>query len=298
MGGTLLSFLLMAIGGRELSASLDTGEILLYRSIIGLLVVCALLAGSGFGGLRTRRPGVHVLRGLAHFGGQYGWFFGLASIPLAEVFALEFTLPVWSALFAALLLRERLTGPRLGAIGFGLLGMLVILRPGLAAIHPAAFAVLASAAGYALSHVLTRMLALSDPPLVIVFYMTLVQLPPALLSALPGGVALPAPEAWPWLGLVALTALGAHYQTGNRHRVHGCHGLVALTALGAHYCMARALALAEATVVVPIDFLRLPLIALLGFVLYAEPVSGAVMIGGALMLAGNYINVRAEGRGR
>ena len=274
MGGTLLSFLLMAIGGRELSASLDTGEILLYRSIIGLLVVCALLAGSGFGGLRTRRPGVHVLRGLAHFGGQYGWFFGLASIPLAEVFALEFTLPVWSALFAALLLRERLTGPRLGAIGFGLLGMLVILRPGLAAIHPAAFAVLASAAGYALSHVLTRMLALSDPPLVIVFYMTLVQLPPALLSALPGGVALPAPEAWPWLGLVALTALGAHY------------------------CMARALALAEATVVVPIDFLRLPLVALLGFVLYAEPVSGAVMIGGALMLAGNYINVRAEGRGR
>lgn len=272
MGGTLLSFLLMAVGGRELSTSLDTGEILLYRSILGLLVVSALLARSGFAGLRTRRPGVHVLRGLAHFGGQYGWFFGLASLPLAEVFALEFTLPVWSALFAVLLLRERLTRPRLGAVLLGLLGMLVILRPGLAAIHPAAFAVLASAAGYALSHVLTRMLALSDPPLAIVFYMTLVQLPPALLSALPGGVALPAPEAWPWLSLVAVTALSAHY------------------------CMARALALAEATVVVPIDFLRLPLVGLLGFVLYSEPMSGAVLIGGALMLAGNYINVRAEGR--
>ena len=274
MGGTLLSFLLMAIGGRELSASLDTGEILFYRSIIGLLVVSALLARLGLAGLRTQRPGVHALRALAHFGGQYGWFFGLASIPLAEVFALEFTLPVWSAILAALLLRERLTAARLTAIALGLLGMLIILRPGVAAIHPAAFAVLAGAAGYALSHVLTRMLAFSDPPLVIVFYMTLIQLPLSLLSALPGGLVLPAPGGWPWLGLVAVTALSAHY------------------------CMARALALAEATVVVPIDFLRLPLIGLLGFVFYSEPMSGAVMIGAAVMLAGNYINVRAAQRAR
>ena len=274
MGGTLLSFLLMAIGGRELSASLDTGEILFYRSIIGLSVLVVVFAGLGFGRLRTRKPGIHLLRSLAHFGGQYGWFFGLAYLPLAEVFALEFTLPVWAALLAALLLGERITGPRLVAIVFGLAGMLIILRPGTAAIHPAAFAVLAAAAGYALSHVLTRLLAMTDPPLTIVFYMTLFQFPMAWLSALPGGVAWPGPPDLPWLALVALTALSAHY------------------------CMARALALAKATVVIPIDFLRLPLIGLVGFIFYAEPVSAAVMIGAVIMVAGNYVNVRAEQGGR
>ena len=115
MGGTLLSFLLMAIGGRELSASLDTGEILFYRSVIGLSVLAAVFSGLGFGRLRTRKPGLHLLRGLAHFGGQYGWFFGLVYLPLAEVFALEFTLPVWAALLAALLLGERITAPRIAS---------------------------------------------------------------------------------------------------------------------------------------------------------------------------------------
>ena len=270
MGGTLLSFLLMAIGGRELSVSLDTGEILFYRSVIALSILTVAFAGLGFGRLRTRRPGVHLLRGLAHYGGQYGWFFGLAYLPLAEVSALEFTVPVWAALLAALLLGERITGPRLVAIVFGLVGMLIILRPGAAAIHPAALAVMAGAAGYALSHVLTRLLALSDPPLTLVFYMTLVQLPVAWLSALPGGLAWPALSDLPWLSVVAMTALSAHY------------------------CMARALALARATVVIPIDFLRLPLMGLVGFLFYAEPVSVAVMIGAAIMFAGNYINVRAE----
>ena len=270
MGGTVISFLLMAIGGRELSVSLETGEILFYRSVIGLAILAALFAGWGFGRLRTRRPGVHLLRGLAHFGGQYGWFFGLAYLPLAEVFALEFTLPVWAALLAALLLGERVTGPRVLAIVFGLVGMLIILQPGAAAIHPAAFAVLAGAAGYALSHVLTRLLALTDPPLTIVFYMTLFQLPMAWLSALPGGIVVPVRSDLPWLALVAVTALSAHY------------------------CMARALALAKATVVIPIDFLRLPLIGLIGFVFYSEPLSAAVMMGAAIMVAGNYINVRAE----
>ena len=274
MGGTLLSFLLMAIGGRELSASLDTGEILFYRSVIGLSILVAVFSGLGFGRLRTRRPGVHLLRSFAHYGGQYGWFFGLAYLPLAEVFALEFTLPVWAALLAALLLGERITLPRLTAIVLGLVGMLIILRPGAAAIHPAAFAVMAGAAGYALSHVLTRLLALSDPPLTIVFYMILFQLPVAWLTALPGGIAWPTPHDLPWLALVAVTALSAHY------------------------CMARALALAKATVVIPIDFLRLPLIGVVGFVFYAEPVSVAVMIGAAIMVAGNYINVRAEQGGR
>lgn len=270
MVGTLVSFLVMALGGRELSNGLGTAEILLYRSLIGAFILCVLLTRLGFAQLRTAKLGVHTLRNIAHFAGQYGWFYGLAWIPLAEVFALEFTLPVWAAILAALLLGERITLPRLSAIGFGLVGMLIILRPGLAVIHPAAFAVLAGAACYALSHVTTRMLALADPPIAILFYMTVLQMPMALVTALPGGVAWPEANAWPWLVTVGITALSAHY------------------------CMTKALTLTEATVVIPIDFLRLPLIAVVGFVFYAEPLSWPVLIGAGLMVLGNYINVRAE----
>ena len=84
-----------------------------------------------------------MLRNLAHFGGQYVWFYGIAFIPLAEVFALEFTVPVWTAVLATLLLGERITRERITAIFLGALGVVVILRPGLAVVNPASLAVLA-----------------------------------------------------------------------------------------------------------------------------------------------------------
>ena len=128
--------------------------------------------------------------------------------------ALEFTVPVWAALLAALLLGERITGPRLVAIVFGLVGMLIILRPGAAAIHPAALAVMAGAAGYALSHVLTRLLALSDPPS-----------HPRLLhdpGAAPGGVAVGA--AW-WARVAGAVrpavAIGGRDDCAQRPLLHG-----------------------------------------------------------------------------
>jgi drug/metabolite transporter (DMT)-like permease len=272
MVGTLLSFVLMAIGGRELSADLATAEILFFRSAIALLLLGVLL-GSGVAGhpvkvLRTGRTGLHVLRNVAHFGGQFGWFLGLAALPLAEVFALEFTLPVWTAILAALLLRERLTGTRVVAIALGFLGVLILLRPGAQAIDPAAVAVLLGAVSYGLSHTLTRVLAQSETRLAILFYMSLIQLPLGLLLALEGWVIPPA-DAWPWLAGIAVTGL-----TG-------------------HYCLTRALSLADATVVVPMDFLRLPLIALVGAVLYGESLDLYVAAGAGVMLLGNWLNLRA-----
>ncbi len=271
MGGALVSFMAMAIGGRELSAELGTFQILFFRSLIGLLVITALLSGRGWDQACTGRLGLHAVRNLAHFGGQFGWFYGLAFIPLAEVFAIEFTTPIWTAIWATLLLGERMSGPRVAAIAFGSAGLLLILRPGLQGLHPAALAVLASALAYALSHTLTRSLARQDSPLAILFYMTVMQLPLGLLPALTQW-SNPSPAMWPWLALVGLTALSAHY------------------------CMARALALADATVVVPMDFLRLPLIALVGAIFYGEPLQPFVLAGASLMLLGNWINLSAERR--
>jgi len=273
MCGALFSFMLMAVSGRELSTELTTYQILFFRSLIGVLVIGILVTRSGWGQIRTHRPGAHLVRNLAHFGGQYGWFYGLAFISLAEVIAIEFTAPVWTALLAALLLGEKITLPRVVALLLGITGLLLILRPGMGVVHPAAFAVLAGAIGYALSYIQTKSLSATETPLCILFYMTLMQLPMGMVPTLLDWHT-PSLDAVPWILIVGLTALSAHY------------------------CMARAFKLADATVVVPMDFMRLPLIALVGYLFYQEAIDWPVVLGAGLMLTGNFINILAEHRKR
>jgi drug/metabolite transporter (DMT)-like permease len=269
MTGTLFSFAAMAVGGRELSRELSTFQILFFRSLIGLIIVLACMFRTGKGSLRSSLIPFHFLRNIAHFGGQFGWFYGIAVIPLAEVFAIEFTVPVWTALLAAFLLKERLTRSRMTAISLGLTGMLIILRPGAAIVHPAAIAVLLGAVCYALSHTLTRKLAQTDSPLTILLYMTLFQLPMGAIPAAAGWVA-PSPALWPWIVVVGMSALSGHF------------------------CMAKALGLADAAVVVPMDFLRLPLIALVGWLFYNEPLDMFVFTGALFMLTGNLVSIHKE----
>jgi drug/metabolite transporter (DMT)-like permease len=269
MLGTLTSFMAMAIGGRELSATLGTFEILFFRSLFGLALIGYLVARRGWQPVHTQRFGLHTIRNVAHFAGQFGWFYGIAYIPLASVFAIEFTLPIWTAILAAFLLRERMSATRLIAIACGTLGMVTILRPGSATMDPAALAVLSSAVSYALAHTLTRRLARTEHPITILFYMTLIQLPLGLVPSLAEWVT-PAGAAWLWL-------LG-----------------VAVAALTGHYCLTRALMLADATVVVPMDFMRLPLIAVVGLAFYDEPLDWHVLAGALIILAGNLLNINAE----
>lgn len=269
MGGAVLSFLLMALAGRELSASLSTFQILCFRSVVGLVVVGLLAWRAGFGVLRTRRPGLHVARNLAHLGGQFGWFFAIAALPLASVFAIEFTIPLWTALLGALLLRERLSAARAALIAAALAGVLMILKPGAGLWQPAALAALGGAVAYALSYLATKRLTPTEAPLTILFYMTVVQLPVAAAGAwmhwLP-----PDWGQWPWILLVGVTALSAHY------------------------CIARALALAELAVVMPVDFLRLPLVALIGWAAYGERLDALAVAGMAVIVVANALNLRAR----
>jgi drug/metabolite transporter (DMT)-like permease len=269
MSGTLLSFMAMAIGGRELSGRLSTFQILFFRSIVGLLIVGFFLGCSDWRQIFTKNVKVHALRNISHFGGQFGWFYGIAFIPLAEVFALEFTVPVWTAVLATILLKEKVSRARIAAIVFGVVGVFLILRPGLAVISPAALAVLGGAFCYALSHTLTRKLALVDTPLTILFYMTVIQLPLGLVASMFNWMT-PSLAMLPWIMVVGVAALSGHY------------------------CMARALAIADAIVVVPLDFLRLPLIAAVGFLFYNESLDWFVLIGGAVMFSGNLVNIQAE----
>ena len=270
MVGALLSFCGMAIGVRELVGHMGAFEILFFRSA-GTLVIVLALSLREQNVFRTGRPGLHVLRNTLHFAGQYAWVYAIATLPLATVFAIEFTMPVWTALLAALLLGERLTRPRLVMLALGMAGVLVIVRPGFAAVQPATLVMLAGSLAFAATMIATKRLSATEKPLAVLFWMGLVQLPLALLPALPAWTA-PLAADLPWLAAVAVFGFSSHY------------------------CMTRAFSLADATVVVPIDFLRLPLIALVGGVFYGEAFEAPILIGAGIIFVGTYYCLSREGR--
>lgn len=271
--GAILSFTLMAIGGRELAAELNTFEVLAYRSALGLPVVAALLLGfEGWRGAATRRVGLHALRNTVHFAAQNLWFFGVAAIPLAQLVSIEFTNPIWVALLAPMLLGERLTAAKLAGAGLGFLGVLVIARPGAAPIEAGHLAALGAAIGFALTNIMTKRLTREDSALCVLFWMTFSQMAMGFAVAASMGLTVFSAAMWPWVALVGLTGVTAHF------------------------CLTRALFLAPASIVGPMEFFRLPVVAAAGMVLYGEPLEWALLLGAGLIFAGNALNI-LSGRG-
>jgi drug/metabolite transporter (DMT)-like permease len=269
MSGAVLSFALMAIAVRELQRHMGSFEIVFFRSVVMLAIVFALLPRSGLATLRTRKLSLHVWRNLIHFLGQVLWVYSIGALALATVFAIEFTMPVWTALLAWLFLKERLSAPRLVQIGLGLAGVLIILRPGAGAFHPAALAMILGSLCYASSFIFTKRLSSTDSALAILFWMSVVQTPISLVAAVPQWVAPVAADA-PWILVIGIGSFSAHY------------------------CMTQAMKLVDAMVAVPIDFARLPLIAVVGALLYGEPFDPLVIAGAAVIFAGTYYSLSRE----
>ena len=272
MTGALLSFSLMAVGIRALAASLTVLEILAIRSGVGLFVMLAMLAASADlrQSVRSRHPVLHLFRNTIHLAAQYLWASSLLLLTLATVFALEFTTPAWALLLAITVLRERMTVSRVGAVLFGLVGVLVILRPGLTTFQPAGLLVLTAALGFAVTLITTKQLTRTDSTFAIIFWMNAIQFPLAMLGSDPLFVAkLGANQLW------AFAAVG-------------------ITGLTSHYCLASAFRSGDAAVVVPLDFLRIPLIAVIGWLVYQEHVDLFVFLGAGLIIAGIVWNLHSE----
>ena len=275
MSGAIASFSVMAVAGRAVSIELDTFELMTFRSLIGIVLVTGVAGLLGqLRRIRARRLGLHFTRNVFHFAGQNLWFYAITLIPLAQVFALEFTSPIWVALAAPLVLSERLTATRLLSALVGFVGILIVARPGATEIGPGQIAAAAAAIGFAGSALFTRKLTRTESIVSILFWLTVMQAGLGLACGFADGAfAWPSAAMWPWLALI------------------GCAGL------SAHLCLTTALSLAPASVVMPIDFLRLPVIALVGVALYAEPLDPWVILGGAVIFAANWINIRAASRG-
>jgi len=271
MGGAVLSFSAMAIAARELLAHMQPFQVLFVRSMVMLAIVLVIVAQADPGAAGTRRLPLHALRNLVHFGGQYCWVFAIGALPLATVFAIEFTMPVWTAILAAALLGERLNRGRVVMLVLGLVGVLIILRPGSGFFQLATLVALAAAFLYAGNMIATKRLSATEPPLAVLFWMSVMQTPLSLVAALPQWVAPPV-SSLPWIVLIGVGSYTAHY------------------------CMTRAFKLADATVVVPIDFVRLPLIAVVGAMFYGEPFDPWIIVGALVIFAGTYYSLRRETR--
>lgn len=274
MLGAIFSFTTMAIAGRELSVDFDTFEIMMYRSLIGLIIVVLLARATGTytqigtGALRT-----HFIRNVFHFTGQNLWFYAVTVVPLAQVFALEFTSPLWVIVLSPLLLGERLTLVRGIAALMGFIGILIVARPDMAGLSPGILAAASCAIFFALTYVFTKRLTRTQTITAIMFYLTFFQLIFGLITAgYDGDIALPTSASLPLLVVIALCGLLAHF------------------------CITKALTLAPATVVAPIDFARLPIIAVAAMLIYNEPIEIWVFVGALMIFAGNYLNIWFETR--
>jgi len=274
MTGAIVSFSSMAVAGREVSHELDTFEMMMYRSWIGLVLVVAFGLTTGkLREVRGHRLGLHFIRNFSHFVGQNLWFYALTLVTFSQVFALEFTSPIWVLVLAVVLLGERVSQTRILAVALGFAGALIVARPG-AGGDPVGLAMAAgSAIGFAGSIVCTKMLTRTETILGILFWMALMQAILGLITAgWDGDIAVPMANTWPWVILIALGGLFAHT------------------------CLTNALSVAPATLVTPMDFLRLPVVAVVGMLWYSEPLDAFVFAGAALIFAGNYLNIWAEAR--
>ena len=271
MAGWLALMLIVAIAGRETTRELNVFQIMEIRSILGFLMLYPLVRSSGgFAAMKTSRPLQHIGRNLIHYAAQLGWFFALTLIPLAQVVSIEFTMPIWTAILAASFLGERMTLWKILAIVLGVLGVVIIVRPATGDINPGQLIALGAAVGFGISVAMMKSLTRTETTLSIIFWMLVIQSAAGFLPSL---------YVWRW---------PSAYAFGWIVVIAFCGGTFS------HYCMARAMLHADATVVLPMDFLRVPLTAIAGWLIYSERLDMFTLLGAALILTGNLLNLKAS----
>jgi len=274
MMASIALFLLMAVSGREVTREIDVFQAMEMRSVIAFFMLLPFVFREG--GFKAMRTGIlpsHIARNVAHYVGQFTWLMGITMIPLAQVIAIEFTAPIWAALMAATFLGERLTWRKCVAIGFGLVGVLLIIKPGAVPLDPGHVVVLGAAFFFAVSFIATKFLTRTDSATKIIFWMLIIQSIIGLIPALRAWT-WPSAGVWPWIFVIAFTGTFAHF------------------------CIAKALSYADATVAMPMDYLRVPLSAVIGYFMYSEGVDTLMAVGAALIVAGNLFNLRRPNAGR
>ncbi len=262
-------FVGMLLGVRVLTQHLPVFEVVFWRAFVASAAVIPwALTADQRRALATRRMGMFAVRAVAVYGANLTYFYAAATMVLASAVALQFVIPLFTVIGAALFLGETVGWRRSVATAIGFAGAVIILRPGFAHVGWPEIAVLVSAAFYAVNWLMVKALTRTELARVIVFYMNVLIVPMALIGASFGWV-------WPDWSLAPLIVA-----TG-------------LAGWGAQICQARGFAAADASVVAPFDFLRLPMIAAAGWVLFHEAADIWTWVGASVIFgAATYITRR------
>lgn len=245
---------------RHLSADLPIFVIVFFRVLLGLAFLSPFILRNGLGALRTNKYGLYLVRGMSGFVGLSCYFFAVSLIPLADATAISFTRPVFGTIAAILFLGEIAHGRRWSAIIVGFVGAVIIVRPGFQDLNPGVLFMFGSVAAQVVNTVVIKRLSRSELPDAIAIYQGIVFAPLALTAAL---LVWQTPTLQDLVWLTGMGFLGAITQRA----------------------MPRAFAAADATVVISLDFLRLPIAALVGFVFFSEIPVIWVWIGATVILA-------------
>jgi drug/metabolite transporter (DMT)-like permease len=263
-----IAFTAMHGGVRHLGDGLHPFEIAFFRNLFALLPLLPWFVRYGAQPLRTRRLGLHFLRSLLNVMAMLAFFTALTLIPLAQVTALSFTAPLFATLLAVIVLGEVIRMRRVAAVAIGFAGTLVILRPGLTAIETGALLALFAAAMWSVTMIVIKQLSRTETSVTITAYMAIFM---TALSAVPAAYYWRWPDGEQLLWLVAIGILGSVGQLS----------------------FAQSFREAEATVVMPLDFMKLVWAVLLGYAAFAEVPDRWTFVGGTMIAASaSYIAYR------
>jgi drug/metabolite transporter (DMT)-like permease len=271
MTTAIVLFSAMTVLIRMLTTDIPVHQIVFVRGVISVLLLVPMLTSRGLRSLATHRFGLLMGRGALTSIGLLTWIYAIARIPLAEAVALHFTLPLFGILLAAYFLNEKLDIHRWAVTIVGFLGALVILRPGVQAMDVLSLIVLFSALAYAGTGIQTKILVRTETSTAIVFYVSAFS---AVAFVVPCLFQWAEPTALQWIMLVGVAAFN----------------------VPAQICINRAFSAADASFVLPFDFLRLPFAVLAGFFLFAETPDVWTILGAAIIFGATYYNTIREGR--
>ncbi len=271
MLGFMVSITIMAICIRELSYKYSSFEIQNFRNIFSIIIIYIVFLLKKNINLNSKQLKNNFIRNIFHFIGQSAWTWGLTVLPLATVFSLEFTMPIWAAIISILIFKEKISLNKIFFLFLGLIGTWIILVPDTRYIEFSNIIVLFSAITYAFAHNYTKELTKTDSILSILFFMSIIQLPLSFIgSIMMGNMQFNIIQEVPLILLLTVTSLLAHYS------------------------LSSALKTSDATIILPIDYIRLPIIVIVGWYYYNEIITNNVIIGSILIIFGAVIFLRKD----
>jgi drug/metabolite transporter (DMT)-like permease len=271
MLGFMVSITIMAICIRELSYKYSSFEIQNFRNIFSIIIIYIVFLLKKNINLNSKQLKNNFIRNIFHFIGQSAWTWGLTVLPLATVFSLEFTMPIWAAIISILIFKEKISLNKIFFLFLGLIGTWIILVPDTRYIEFSNIIVLFSAITYAFAHNYTKELTKTDSILSILFFMSIIQLPLSFIgSIMMGNMQFNIIQEVPLILLLTVTSLLAHYS------------------------LSSALKTSDATIILPIDYIRLPIIVVVGWYYYNEIITNNVIIGSILIIFGAVIFLRKD----